>query len=448
MNTRQYRRQDRQSLWHPYSRHSAIASQPFPVITSGAGVYLTDTDGHRYLDAISSWWACNLGHSHPRLVKAIQRQAAELQHSILGNMSHPRAIELAAEITALFGAESRRVFFAGDGASAVEAALKIAVQYWHNTGHPERCRIVSLDHAYHGDTLGAVSVGYQAGFHQAFRPLMFPVLRAEAPFCAGCRRQLTPDTCHLECFASMEAILTQQADTVAAVIIEPLCQGAAGMRLYAPAYLAKLAELCRRYDILLIADEIAVGFGRTGKMFACEHAGIQPDIVCLGKGLSGGYLPISATVVKPEIFETFRDQSGDHTFYHGHTFAGNPIAAAVALEMLTVYREADIVSKAEQMGHILGREMERFKQLPGVKRVRGLGMIAALDLEDEQGQPSVIRAQAVRERLLAWGVLIRPLGAVVYLMPPLIIGEDVLIKLVDDVYRAIQEVIGGQRAGL
>lgn len=438
MDTHQYRELDRQALWHPYTAHSALA-RPFPVIVRGEGVTLIDADGNRYLDAISSWWACNLGHSHPRLVRAIQRQAAELQHSILGNMSHPRAIELAAAITALFGREAMRVFFAGDGASAVEAALKIAVQYWHNLGHPERQCFVSLENAYHGDTLGAVAVGYLEGFHQPFRPLLFPTQRAEAPFCAGCRWKRTPATCRLECFASMESILARQAGEIAAVIVEPLCQGAAGMRMYAPAYLAKLAERCREHQVLLIVDEIAMGFGRTGRMFAFEQAGIRPDIVCLGKGLSGGYLPISATVVKASIYETFQDQPEDHTFYHGHTFAGNPIAAAVAMEVLNLYKEEGIVARAERVGAVLSREMERFKILPEVKRVRTLGMIAALDMEDEQGQPSATRAQAVRDRLLAQGIMIRPLGPVLYLMPPLIIGEELLVKLVADVYRAIQD---------
>jgi len=438
VDTHQYREQDRQALWHPYTAQSAM-EKPFPVIVRGEGVSLIDTDGNRYLDAISSWWACNLGHTHPRLVQAIQCQASQLQHSILGNMSHPRAIELAAAITALFGGEATRVFFAGDGASAVEAALKIAVQYWYNLGRPERHRFVSLENSYHGDTLGAVSVGYLDGFHQPVQPLLFPAYRAEAPFCAGCRWNLTPPTCRIECFASMESILTRHADEIAAVIVEPLCQGAAGMRMYAPAYLAKLAELCHRYQVLLIVDEIAMGFGRTGRMFAFEHAGIRPDIVCLGKGLSGGYQPISATVVKASIYKTFHDQPEDHTFYHGHTFAGNPIAAAVALEVLSIYREEGIVARTERMGAVLAREMERFKDLPGVKRVRRLGMIAALELDDGTNRPSPGRAQAVCHHLLAQGILVRPLGSVLYLMPPLIIGKEVLVKLVADVYRAIQD---------
>lgn len=431
-----YAKRDRRVLWHPYTAYSAM-QRPFPVMARGRGVYLFDTAGRRYLDAISSWWACNLGHSHPRLLRAMRRQSSKLQHSILGNMSHPAAIELAEEIAGLFGGGSRRVFFAGDGASAVEAALKIAVQYWHNIGKPERHRFVSLENAYHGDTLGAVSVGCLDKFHRPFKPLLFPVYRAPAPFCAGCRYKLTPATCRLECLAAMESILDRQAAKIAAVIVEPLCQGAAGMRMYAPAYLARLAALCRQRRMLLIADEIAMGFGRTGKMFAFEHAGIQPDIVCLGKGLSGGYLPLSATVVKENIFRTFRDRPTDHTFYHGHTFAGNPLAAALAREVLKIYRTEWIAERAEHLGAGLAQEMERFRALPGVRRVRCLGMIAAFDLVDGHGRPAPDRAAAVRRALLARGILIRPLGNVIYLMPPLIIDRDVLIKLAEDVYRAV-----------
>ncbi|MCG2661214.1 MAG: adenosylmethionine--8-amino-7-oxononanoate transaminase, partial [Kiritimatiellae bacterium] len=384
MNTENYRDLDRRHLWHPYSRHSAIRDTAFPVMVRGEGVYLFDSDGRRYLDAISSWWACNLGHSHPRLVKAIARQAQRLQHSILGNLSHPGAIELAARLGQLFPDRRRRVFFAGDGASAVEAALKIAVQYWHNRGRPERRGFVSLGNAYHGDTLGAVSVGYVPEFHAPFQPLLFPVFRAPAPCCGICAHGLRPDTCAQECVASMADILKKHAAEIAAVIVEPMCQGAAGMRIYAPACLAKMAALCRKHDVLLIADEIAMGFGRTGRMFAFEHAGIDPDIVCLGKGLAGGYLPMSATIVREALYETFTDQPTDHTFYHGHTFAGNPVAAAVALETLRIYEEDRIVERAREAGERLQTALAPIRGLSGVRDVRGLGLVAAVELAESK----------------------------------------------------------------
>ncbi|MDD5678944.1 MAG: adenosylmethionine--8-amino-7-oxononanoate transaminase [Kiritimatiellae bacterium] len=439
MNTDQYRSIDRQYLWHPYSRHSAIRDTAFPIIVRGEGIYLFDSDGRRYLDAISSWWACNLGHSHPRLGKAMIDQARRLQHSILGNLSHPGAIELAARLVELFPSRRRRVFFSGDGASAVEAALKIAVQYWHNLGRPERCRFVSLENAYHGDTLGAVSVGYVPEFHAPFQPLLFPVYRAAAPCCGTCAQDLRPNTCAQECVSSMADILNKHAAEIAAVIVEPMCQGAAGMRIYAPACLEKMAALCREHDVLLIADEIAMGFGRTGRMFAFEHAGIDPDIVCLGKGLTGGYLPMSATIVREALYETFADSKADHTFYHGHTFAGNPVAAAVALEALLIYEEDRIVERARKAAERLQTAMAPIRGLNGVRDVRGLGLLAVVELAECNGQSGSERARRMAAWLLNQGVLIRPLGSVVYLMPPLITPVPVLEQLVRKVQEALAQ---------
>ncbi|MBU0716593.1 MAG: adenosylmethionine--8-amino-7-oxononanoate transaminase [Verrucomicrobia bacterium] len=442
MNTENYRDLDRQHLWHPYSRHSAMRDTAFPVIVRGEGVYLFDSDGRRYLDAISSWWACNLGHSHPRLVKAMTSQAQCLQHSILGNLSHPGAIELAARLAELFPDRRRRVFFSGDGASAVEAALKIAVQYWYNRGRPERRRFVSLGNAYHGDTLGAVSVGYVPEFHAPFQPLLFPVYRAEAPCCGTCAHNPPPSAvadCVQECVAPMADILEKNAAKIAAVIVEPICQGAAGMRIYAPACLAKMAALCRKHDVLLIADEIAMGFGRTGRMFAFEHAGIDPDIVCLGKGLAGGYLPMSATIVREALYETFTDQPADHTFYHGHTFAGNPVTAAVALETLRIYEEDRIVEHARKAGERLQEAMAPIRGLSGVRDVRGLGLLAVVELAESKGQSGPARARRMAAWLLQQGILIRPLGSVVYLMPPLITPDPVLDQLVGQVREALAQ---------
>ena len=433
ISTDQYTQMDRRGIWHPYTRHSAAQAGAFPIITRGEGVYLFDTEGNKYLDAISSWWACNLGHSHPRLVGAIIRQARELQHSILGNLSHPRAIELTAELLDLFS-DSRHVLFASDGASAVEAALKIAIQYWHNLGHSERNRFASLEDAYHGDTLGAVSVGYLKGFHSPFKQVLFPAYRAESPYCGRCKHGKEPASCSQECFDSMLAIFEQHGDELAAVIVEPLCQSAAGMRIYPAEYLRLLEQSCKEKNVLLIVDEIAVSFGRTGKMFAFQHGGIDPDIICLGKSLSGGYLPLSATVVKDKIFETFNDQPEDRTFYHGHTFSGNPIAAAAALETLRIYEQERVVEQAEQKGRLLKDQMTSFLDLSHVVDVRCLGMIGAIELDDEPWRP-----QQIRERLLGDGILIRPLGNVVYLMPPLIISEDILSRSVEALYNAVEE---------
>ena len=409
-------------IWHPYTRFSTYESDPLPVIVRGEGIYLFDDKGNRYIDAISSWWACALGHGHPRVVAAIGRQTAELQHSILGNLSHPRAIELAAKLAGLMPTKERHVLFSSDGASAVEAALKISLQYWHNMGRPERRRFLALKESYHGDTLGALSVGYLEQFHGPFESVAFPVLRVSLQ----------------EDFEDLEGLLDEQARDLAAVIVEPLCQCAAGMKMYPPEYLKAVSELCREHHVLLIVDEIATGFGRTGRMFAFERAGIDPDIVCVGKALSAGYLPISAAIVKNAIHETFSDKPADHTFYHGHTFCGNPIAAAAALEALKIYDEERLPEKAAAMERMFKESLGPLAKLSSVQDVRCLGAIAAVELKPENPAPPVTRPHRIRKHLLKEGILLRPLGNVVYLMPPLVIDRKELDRLVSAFAAAIR----------
>lgn len=433
-----YQAMDRQSIWHPYTRFSAINAGPLPIMTRGEGIYLYDAEGRKYLDAISSWWACNLGHSHPAVMDAIIAQTRELQHSILGNLSHPRAIELASMIADLFP-DDRRVMFASDGSCAVEAALKIALQYWYNIGQTRKTKFISLDFAYHGDTLGAVSVGYLEAFHKPFKSALFPVFQAPSPCCGTCAFHAPEQTCVQECIDTMRTLIREHAHEVAAVIIEPMCQGSGGMRIHTASYLKALAETCKHEGVLLIADEIAVGMGRTGKLFAFEHAGILPDIVCMGKSLSAGYLPISAAVVRDAIYETFRDQPEDHTFYHGHTFAGNPIAAAAAVATLRVFEAEGVVAHAAAMGKILAEELAPLATLPGVRNVRSLGLIGVVELEDNQDGFGARRAIQIRDRLRANGILLRPLGPVIYVMPPLIIPEPSLRYLVQALGKVIRE---------
>ena len=436
----EYLELDKQSIWHPFTKHSAIAEHPFPVIARGDGPFLYDADGNRYLDAISSWWCCNLGHSHPRMVEALKQQCGMLQHSILGNLTHPKVIELATRLIGHFPDRNRRVLFASDGASAVEAAMRQAVQYWYNIGNPKKKRFVALKEGYHGDTLGAMSLGFMPSFHEPYKGIVMPVHHAEAPFCAGCRWGHSPETCNTECLAGMRQILSELSGELAAVVVEPHCQGAAGMRIYSPAYLKQLAELCKEHNVLLIVDEIAMGFGRTAKMFSFEHAAIDPDIVCLGKGLSGGYLPVSAAVTKERIYETFADKPVDHTFYHGHTFAGNPLGMTAALTCLEIYDEDGIVEQAAAKGCVLAEAFEKFKDLPGVENVRNLGMIAAFDVKDgADGTPGAELAQRVRRDLMKHEVLLRPLGNVLYLMPPLITPEDVLRDAARKLFEAMRE---------
>lgn len=423
MDAEQIRRWDHAHVWHPYTRASTLEGGPPPVIVRGEGIHLIDADGRRYVDAIASWWCAALGHGHPRIIEAIRQQADRLQHSILANLAHPQAAELAARLAALMPDPHRHVLFASDGASAVEQALKIAVQYWSNTGQPERHRFACIEGAYHGDTLGAVGVGYLDAWHRPFRPLLARALTL--PWSGG--------------FQAWQDRLDRHAGELAAVIVEPLCLGAAGMRMYPASLLRELADWCRTRGILLIVDEIAMGFGRTGRLFAFEHAGIDPDLVCVGKALSAGTLPISATIARDEIFAAFQDRPIDRTLQHGHTFCGNPLAAAAANEALRVYAEMDIAERAARLGAQLAEELNALRGLPTVKEVRGLGLVGAVELHPEAAPPSAPLPHRIRLALMERGVLLRPLGDVLYLMPPLTIEEDELRALARAFVEAIRE---------
>lgn len=438
LTTEQYLELDRKSIWHPFTRHSALQEEQFPVISSGQDVWLWDNDGNRYLDAVSSWWCCNLGHGHPHLLAALREQSEKLQHSMLGNMSHPPAVNLASRLIKLFPDEERRVLFASDGTCAVEAALRVAIQYWYNIGQPEKCRFAALKEGYHGDTLGTIALGFIPRFHEPYRSVLQPVYHIERPYCAACQWDQEPDSCQRECLTDLRQVLEQHHRELAALIVEPHCQAAAGMRIYSPQCLREMAELCKQYEVLLIVDEIAVGMGRTGRMFSFEHAGIDPDIVCLGKGLAGGYLPVSASVVRESIFDTFTDKPHDNTLYHGHTFAGNPLGTAVANACLDVYEQQGIVQETQRKAGILAREMENFKSIEWIKDIRSFGMIAAFDIDDSNdGTPGAVIAQQIRRKLLAEGILLRPLGSVLYLMFPLVIDEELMIQTTRAIYQTL-----------
>lgn len=432
-------RRDIQSVWHPYTRHSDLGGAPFPIMVRGQGPYLFDAAGRKFFDAISSWWACNLGHGHPRLIRAVQDQAGALQHSMLGGLTHRGAIELAERLCALMPTPDRRVMFASDGSCAIEAALKLAVQYQNNIGRPERRRFAAMASGYHGDTIGAMSAGYVPSFHEPYRPLLFETFQADSPCCGTCVWGRAPETCGVECFESMRRILATHADELAGVIVEPLFQGSAGMRIYSPAYLRKLADACRLHEVPLIVDEIAAGFGRTGRFFAFEHAGIDPDIVCVGKALGGGCLPISAAIARQAIFETFDDAAGrNRTFFHGHTFCGNPIACAAGIETLRIYDDERIVDKAAAMGDCMRRALAPFAGLPGVINVRSLGAIGVVELGPDP-DAGAARAQKARRFMFDHGVLIRPLGPVLYLLPPLVTPH----ALIHETALRMAEALGG-----
>ncbi|MCK5785155.1 MAG: adenosylmethionine--8-amino-7-oxononanoate transaminase [Candidatus Sabulitectum sp.] len=415
-----YRETDLKHLWHPYTNTDKFQRTAFPIIASATGVRLKDIKGREYLDGISSWWCVNLGHSHPHIVNSVVQQAVRLQHSITGGMSHTGIIKLSEMLSEIAPGDLNRVYYASDGASAVEAALRIAIQYWWNLEQPNRKNIISLSGAYHGDTMGTVGLGFLPQFHGSVEHVVNRSLQAPAPHCFHCPFS---DDCSLQCFKGMEDLLRKNAGTTAAVIIEPVCQGAAGIRIYPPAYVTRLRTLCTELDILLILDEIAVGFGRTGEMFAADLAGIQPDLMVVGKSLTGGYLPMSAVITTSEIFDSFRPaKNRDRTFYHGHTFSGNPLAAAAATAALEVFEKEDVVRQSAMPAAQLETAFREFGELPGVHRSAALGCMSSLEITEKAGGSST--AAQVAALALDMGLIIRPLGPVVYLWPPLTTGKS------------------------
>lgn len=419
---------DRDHVWHPYTRASQ-RDAGLPMIVRGDGIHLVDDTGRRYIDAISSWWCCALGHGHPAIIAAIREQTGVLQHSILGNLSHPGAARLAARLAALMPSPDRHVLFASDGASAIEQAIKIAVQYRCNRGEPRRTRFACIRGAYHGDTLGAMAMGYLEDWHRPFRPMLVEPVVLPGP----------GDADDTGSFDAWRGPLAAHAADLTAVIVEPLCLGASGMRMYPPQRLADLAAWCRVNDVLLIDDEIAMGFGRTGRMFAFEHAGIDPDIVCVGKAMSAGSLPISATIARDEIYATFTDHPSDRTLQHGHTFCGNPIAAAAANAALDVYEQLDVAAAAAARGRELMERLAPLRGHPRVADVRSLGLIGVVELRPAPPVDGVSLAHRIRRRLHEEGILLRPLGNVLYLMPPITIDPAELDRLANGFADAIRE---------
>lgn len=438
MDYNELHEKDIKHLWHPYTEISSFEEMGgFPIIERAEGIYLYK-EGHKMLDAIASWWCVNLGHTHPRLVQAIVDQAGKLQNSILGSLSHEPAILLADELAKLAPEGLDHVFFAGDGASAVEVSLKVAIQYWVNINVPGKKKFIGLAEGYHGDTLGAISVGYVDTFHKDFKELLFDTYRAPSPHCAQCPKGQTPGACNTECFEDMEQLIAEHHEELAGVILEPLCQGAGGIRIYPTEYLQKLRKACDKYNVILIADEIAVGFGRTGAMFACELAGISPDIMTVGKGLTGGYLPMSASIVSSKLYETFkRDGDRTRTLYHGHTYGGNPITSALALEAIKVYKEEKVVENLGPKIRLISDGMKEIGEALDNSYTDSLGMIGMVELNEKSG--GATRAREVALKAIELGLFIRPLGNVLYVWPPLVITEE----QIRDMFRMFKEAVEG-----
>ncbi len=391
-------------VWHPFTQHGL--EEPIPEIVSARGEWLFCADGAPLLDAISSWWVITHGHCEPRIAAAIAAQSAQLDQVIFAGYTHPQAEALARGLVGLAPPSLRHVFFSDSGSTAVEVALKMALGHWHNRSE-RRHRIIVMEHSYHGDTIGAMSVGARGIFNRAYAPLLFDV--ATIPFPAANAQQNTLD--------ALEA-LCRAPDKPAAFIVEPLVLGAGGMLLYGPEILAQMAQICRRHDVLFIADEVMTGWGRTGALFACEQAGVQPDLLCLAKGLTGGAIPLAATLASEAIFESHRSTDRAAMFFHSSSFTANPIACAAANANLAIWREDDVLARVATLGEALDAGLASLSGHHALANPRRIGGIAAIDLiVPDAGYLSDV-APSLRARFLADGLLIRPLGNTIYLMPP------------------------------
>ncbi|MEX3745839.1 MULTISPECIES: adenosylmethionine--8-amino-7-oxononanoate transaminase [Lysinibacillus] len=431
-------KRDLQHVWHPCSQMKDYEQFPPMVLKKGKGVWLYDENNHRYLDAVSSWWVNLFGHANPRISQALSDQAFTLEHAIFANFSHEPAIKVAEKLVALTPDGLNKVFFADNGSSAIEVALKMSFQYHMQTGKTTKKRFLALTDAYHGETLGALSVGGVGLYNEVYQPLLLDTVRAQGPDCFRCPFKEKPESCHAQCIQFVEEELHQHHEEITAVIIEPLIQAAAGMKMYPPIYLKRLRELCTKYDIHLIADEIAVGFGRTGTLFACEQADIAPDFMCLSKGLTGGYLPLSAVLTTDDVYNAFYDDYGTmKAFLHSHSYSGNTLACRVALEVLTMFEEERVIDIVQNKGERMRKlAMQAFEQLPFVGEYRQVGLVGAIELvanrETKEPLPSEERiGYQIYKRALEKGLLIRPLGNILYFMPPYIISDDEMRFMID-----------------
>ena len=443
---------DHKHVWHPFTQMQEWYEQPCMIVAEGDGAYLIDAEGNRYLDGISSLWVNVHGHRRREIDRAVREQLARIAHStLLGTASIP-SIRLARQIIRVAPRELSRVFYSDNGSTAVEVALKIAFQYWQQHEHEEKRRkkrFVSFHNAYHGDTLGAVSVGGIDLFHGKYGPLLFPAHKVHYPYCYRCHLGLTFPECGITCLEELVQLMEWEAGSLAALIIEPLVQGAAGMITAPPGHLKAVETLCRKHDVLLIADEVAVGWGRTGRLFAVEHEDVSPDLMALAKGLTGGYLPLAATLATEKIYEAFLGPyEEEKTFFHGHSYTGNPLAAQAALASLEILEQENTMEKLQPKIEHLRRGLERFGGLEHVGDVRQRGFMVGIELvEDRETKRSYPSRERVGMKVALearrHGVLLRPLGDVMVLMPPFIVTPEEIDKLLDVTYACIDSITQG-----
>jgi len=445
--TEQLQELDRRHVWHPFTQMQDWEREAPLVITHGEGSWLIDSDGNRYLDGVASMWTNVHGHCRRELNEALKAQVDRLEHSTLLGLASEQSILLAQQLAQITPAGLDRFFYSDNGSTAMEVAVKMAYQYQVHRGRPERNRFICFTHAYHGDTLGAVSVGAIEIYHAVFKPLLFDSIQAPAPYCYRCQFGCSdPKACGFKCLDELERLLEQHGATCAGLVIEPMLQGAGGMIVQPAGFLKRVRELCSRYGVLMITDEVATGFGRTGRMFACQHEDVVPDIMALSKGIAAGYLPLAVTAASQEVYSAFLGEYAElKTFFHGHTFTGNPLACAVALKSLELFESDNLLELLQSRIARLAERLTEFEGLAHVGNVRQCGLAAGIELvADKSGKTPYPWEQKVGIRVCRearkHGIFSRPLGNTVVVFPPLSISADELELLLDGLERAIKTV--------
>ncbi|GER93509.1 adenosylmethionine--8-amino-7-oxononanoate transaminase [hot springs metagenome] len=446
---------DKKYIWHPFTQMKDWLEEKPIIITEGRDCFIKDIHGKWYIDGVSSIWVNIHGHRKKEIDDAIKKQLDKIAHSTLLGLANIPSIKLAEKLIQIapkpLAFKSRhfaltKVFYSDNGSTAVEVALKMAFQYWIHKGVKNKHSFLSLKNAYHGDTIGAMSVGGIDIFHKTFEPLFFKTFKAPSPYCYRCELEKTPSECSFECLTEMEDILEKHSDKIAAVIVEPIVQAAGGMIVWPEGYLKRVRELCNKHNVLLIADEIATGFGRTGKMFACEHEDVVPDIMCLSKGITNGYMPLAATLSTDEIYDTFLGEFKDlKTFFHGHSYTGNPLACAAAIASIDLFEKEGTLKSMQPKIALLEKKLKEIADLPNVGNVRNKGLIAGIELVRDKFS----KEPYPWEEKIGWkvaykaredGVLIRPLGNIIVVMPPLAISVENLNRLMNVIKKAILSV--------
>lgn len=448
-NIKDWEKTDLEYIWHPCSQMKDYEELAPIVIDHGKGMYLYDINGNRYVDVISSWWCNLLGHCNPVINEAVKKQIDSLEHVIFANFTHKQAIRLCERLAKILPEGLCKFNFTDNGSSAIEAAMKVSFQYHEQTGNPQKTKYMALTEAYHGETIGALSAGDCDLYTKLYKPILMDIIRIEGPDCYRCPYGKNRENCKCECAQKAEVQFEKYGNETAAIIVEPLLQGSAGMKVYPPLYLRKLRELCDKYNVHLIADEIATGYGRTGKMFAFEHAGVSPDIMCLSKGLTGGYMPMALFITTQKIYDAFYDEyNTGKAFMHSHTYSGNPLACSAANAVLDIMEDGSVLKKANENAIYFNNIIkDKFSMHKNVGDIRHIGLINAIELvknkDTKEPFDSKLRTgYQIYKKALKKGVLLRPLGDVIYFNPPLIIEKADMDFVTDTALECLNEILG------